>query len=128
MGPSSLIPDPLQMWRKAIAELESRGNEFAGRAMNNAEAASALQQMANLSLAMQQTFEKVFSVYLRQLNLPSRREVVELAERLQRIEGKVDQLLPEARRQPNEPRPARTRKPPSRTEEPKAPARRGRTA
>jgi hypothetical protein len=115
MYPSSFIPDPLDMWRKAIAELEARGNALSSRAMSTAEAATALHQIVKLSLGMQATFEKVLGMYLKQLNLPSRREVVQLAETLQRLEDKLDQLLAaqDGHGADTRTRPARTRKPPA---------------
>ena len=106
----SLIPDPLQMWRKAVASLEGRGNSLANSTMNTGEFASALHQVANMSLGMQQTFEKVLGVYLKNLNLPSRKEVAELAASLQRVEAKLDQLLTAEAREPSGRRPARTRR------------------
>lgn len=118
-----LIPDPLQMWRKAIASLEASGNALANRAMGSDEFSSALHQMANLSLGMQQTFEKVLGTYLKRANLPSRAEVAELAQALQRIEGKLDRLLPAEARPDTATRPARTRVPPARAPEQTAEAR-----
>jgi len=124
---NSLIPDPLQMWRKAIAKLESGGNALANRAMDSSEFSSALHQMANLSLGMQQTFEKVLGTYLKKANLPSRAEIVELAQALQRIESKLDRLLPTEPAPDQRPRPARTRvpagRPPVKADKPAAPAR-----
>ena len=108
----SLLPDPLQMWRKAVATLEGRGNSLANTAMSSGEFASALHQVANVSLGMQQTFEKVLGVYLKNLNLPSRQEIAELAAALQRVEAKLDQLITAEAREPTGPRPARTRRAP----------------
>jgi hypothetical protein len=123
---NSLIPDPLQMWRKAIAKLEAGGNALANRAMDSNEFSSALNQMANLSLGMQQTFEKVLGTYLKKANLPSRAEIVELAQALQRIESKLDRLLPTEVTADQRPRPARTRVPavrlPAKADKPAAPA------
>jgi hypothetical protein len=57
---------------------------------------------------MQQMFEKVIDAYLRRANLPSRKEIAEVAESLRRIEDKLDRLLPA---DAPVPRPARTRRP-----------------
>ena len=108
---TSPIPDPLQIWRQAIAKLEAGGNTLANRAMNSSEFSSALHQMANLSLGMQQTFEKVLGTCLKKANLPSRTEVLQLAEALQRIESKLDGLLPVEARPKAPARPTRTRVP-----------------
>jgi hypothetical protein len=82
----SLIPDPLQMWREA--------------------------QLSTVSGGLQHAFEKAISAYLAKVNLPSRKDVSELAAALQRIEDKLDRLLPASAAMPALPRPARTRRPP----------------
>jgi len=118
----SSIPDPLQLWRKALSSLESSGNTLANQAMNTGDFAAALHQMANLSLGMQQTFEKVLTVYFKQLNLPSRKDIAELAAALQRIEVRLDQLSPRSAAAATQPRPARTRRPEQAAAASKSPA------
>jgi hypothetical protein len=119
---SSLIPDPLKMWRNAISTLESGGNKLANNAMGSGEFASALHQVANASLGMQQTFEKVLGFYLKRLNLPSRKEFNELATVVHRIEAKLDQVLTTEARAPTGARPARTRRPAAPAAQTPAPA------
>jgi hypothetical protein len=111
---SSLFPDPLQMWREAVAQLENDVNSLATGSTKSQEVMRSLHQFSVVSLGMQRMFEKVVGGYLRRANLPSRKEVAELAEALRRIEDKLDRLLP-AQESPGvaTPRPARTRQPPS---------------
>ena len=127
---SSLVPDPLQMFRRAISTLEGKGNSLANRAMKSGEFASALHQVANVSLGMQHLCEKVLGFYLKTLNLPSRREITELAATLHRIEAKLEQLITAEPREPTGQRPARTRRPDeagrAKVVAPKAPAKRAR--
>jgi hypothetical protein len=104
---SSLFPDPLQMWRDALTKFENDANAMATGSMKSPELMRSLQQATAVSAGMQQAFEKVVEGYLRRANMPSRKEVSELAESLQRIEEKLDRLLP----QEAMPRPARTRRP-----------------
>jgi hypothetical protein len=109
---SSLFPDPLQMWRDALTKLEGEVNTLATGSMKSQEVARSLNQFSSVTLGMQQMFEKVVDSYLRRANLPSRKEVAELAESLQRIESKLDRLLPaDAQPAALAPRPARTRRP-----------------
>ncbi|MBS0316775.1 MAG: hypothetical protein JSR49_06590 [Proteobacteria bacterium] len=110
--PSSLFPDPLQMWRDAVTRLENDVNAMATGGMKSQEVARSLNQFSAVSLGMQQAFEKVVEGYLRRANLPSRKEVAELAHTLQRIESKIDRLLPANALDAAAPRPARTRRPP----------------
>jgi hypothetical protein len=109
---SSLFPDPLQMWRDAVTRLENDVNALATDSMKSQEVARSLNQFSAVSLGMQQIFEKVVDGYLRRANLPSRKEVAELAQALERIEAKLDRLLPADALAAPERRPARTRRPP----------------
>lgn len=108
---SSLFPDPLQMWRDAVTRLESEVNALATGSTKSQNVVRSLHQFSSASLGIQQMIEKAIGAYLRSANLPSRKEVAELAEALQRIEHKLDRLLPESDADES-PRPARTRRPP----------------
>jgi hypothetical protein len=110
---SSLFPDPLQMWREAVTRLESDVNSLVTGSTKSEEVMRSLHQFSSISLGMQQMFEKVVGGCLRRANLPSRKEVADLAEALRRVEDKLDRLLP-AQGSPGiaTPRPARTRRPP----------------
>lgn len=107
----SLIPDPLQLWRKALTTLEGSGNAMANKAMGSGDFASALHQVAKASIGMQQTFEKVLALYFRKLDLPSRKEIAELAAALERIEARLDASTGPSGKAPAAPRPPRTRRP-----------------
>jgi hypothetical protein len=108
---TSFLVDPLQMWRDAVTKLESEVNSLATGSTKYDEVVRALHQFSSVSLGMEQVLEKVIGGYLRRANLPSRKEVLELAESLRRIEDKLDRLLP-ADSAPA-PRPPRTRRPSS---------------
>ena len=109
---SSFLVDPLQLWRDAVTKLESEVNSLATGSTKNEQIVSALHQFSSVTLGMEQLLEKVIGGYLRRANLPSRKEVLELAESLRRIEDKVDRLLPaDAVSAAGPPRPPRTRKP-----------------
>jgi len=109
---SSFLVDPLQLWRDAVTKLEGEVNSLATGSTKNEQIVSALHQFSSVTLGMEQLLEKVIGGYLRRANLPSRKEVLELAESLRRIEDKVDRLLPaDAVIASGPPRPPRTRKP-----------------
>jgi hypothetical protein len=109
---SSLIPDPLQMWREALTKLETNVNSLVTGSMDSQEVMRSVHQLSTVSLGLQQAFEKAIGSYLAKVNLPSRKDVSELAAALQRIEDKLDRLLPAGAAAPALPRPARTRRPP----------------
>ena len=109
---SSFLVDPLQLWRDAVTKLEGEVNSLATGSTKNEQIVGALHQFSSVTLGMEQLLEKVIGGYLRRANLPSRKEVLELAESLRRIEDKVDRLLPaDAVIAAGPPRPPRTRKP-----------------
>ena len=112
--------DPLQMWRDAVTKLEGEVNSIATGSTKHEDVVRALHQFSAVSLGMEQVLERVIGGYLRRANLPSRKEVLELAESLRRIEDKVDRLLPPEAAALPAPRPPRTRRPSS-AAEPRAP-------
>lgn len=109
---SSLFPDPLQMWRDALSKLENDVNSMATGSLRSQDVMRAVHQFSNVSMGMEQMLEKALDAYLKRANLPSRKEVAALADALQRIEEKIDRLLP-AEDAAAAPRPSRTRKPPA---------------
>jgi len=116
---SSLIPDPFQMWREALTKLETNVNSLVTGSMDSQEVVRSVHQLSTVSLGLQQAFEKAIGSYLARVNLPSRKDVSDLAAAMQRIEDKLDRLLT-AGSAPAAPRPPRTRRPPP--EEAAAPA------
>lgn len=109
---TSLIPDPFQMWREALTKLEGNVNSLVTGSMDSKELMRSMHQLSTLSLGMQQAFEKAIGSYLAKVNLPSRKDVSELAAALHRVEEKLDRLLP-ATAGETAPRPPRTRRPPA---------------
>lgn len=112
---TSAFPDPFQIWREALSRLESDVNTLATGSLKSQEVLQSLQQFSTVSLNLQQVFEKTLEECLRRTQLPSRKQVSELAVSLRRIEDKLDRLLPPDTSGGSAPRPARTRRPPGTT-------------
>jgi hypothetical protein len=110
---SSSKLDPFEMWRQVVTKLEGGINSMANNSMNSEQFTRALHQFSQVSTGMQQTFEKVLDGYFKALRLPSQKDIAALADKLQRLEDKIDMLLPIEQREPVENRPLRTRKPSS---------------
>jgi len=102
--------DPFDMWRQAVTKLEESMNTLGTQSLKSGEVNGALLQYSQMSTQMQKVMEVMLGKYLKTVNLPSRKEVMELTQTLQRIEDKLDRLMP-ASEQPQVPRPARTRRP-----------------
>lgn len=107
----SLLPDPLHLCREALNRLESGINDYAAQKMDSATFSQALSRYTQVSLGVQFTLEKSLACVLERLDLPSRREVGELAAAVQRVEDKLDLLLCDAAKPVLAPRPPRTRRP-----------------
>lgn len=116
---ATLLTDPLRLLREAVNKLEGELNTLANRKMDSPEFSSVLHRYVQVSIVLQQLFDKALAGTYKRLNLPSRSDIVELTATLQRIEDKLDRVLGAAA--PPGPQPARTRRPPEQAPNP-APA------
>ena len=114
--------DPLALWQKTIGEMEKKLNAFANEAMTSPEFSKLMNNAGGIAAGTQMQFGGFMGKYLLMMNLPSRAQMVDLAERLQTIEGQVNDikaLLQHMQKSsgaphspPGVPRPPRTRRPP----------------
>lgn len=84
--------DPLNLWRDALGQWENRTNQVANQEMKSEDFARATNALLGMSLGLQQALGKANTALLKELNLPSRGELLELGERLQRIEDQLGQI------------------------------------
>ena len=114
--------DPFQVWRDWISQSERQWNSFLNEAMATDEFGQAMGRMMDVYLNMQQNLNEVMGRYFSVLNLPTRTDVLSLANRLAEIEerlmnieqGLQDMAPAEKSRQAKAApvkRPARTKKP-----------------
>lgn len=119
--------DPLDMWREALSNWEGGANSMAGKELSSPEFVRMLHATSTVLMGMQQSMGKANDGLLKALNLPTRADITELGERLQRVESLLEQLVQRsggALAGAVEPAamPARTRKPkPAPAPEPAAP-------
>jgi len=116
--------DPVAMWQNMIGEMEKGFNAFATKAMESPEFSKVVNQVGGVSAGAQKQLSEMMEKYLLAMNLPSRAQMVSMAERLQSIEGQLNEIkamLHQAVRNnsgaaqsghPQAPRPPRTRRPP----------------
>ncbi|MDM0110928.1 hypothetical protein QTI66_02155 [Variovorax sp. J22R133] len=114
-GPAAF--DPLQLWREALSQWETRVNDIAGREMGSPEFARAVHLLSGSAVRMQEAVVKGNAALMKELNLPTRNDLIDIGVRLQRIEEALELLTREKRAaEPAgitpKPMPARTRKPP----------------
>jgi hypothetical protein len=115
--------DPLAPWRDLLSQWEQNVNALANRTMGSDEYSSSMNSAMGATLKMQETMRQFMATYLASANLPSRSEVLGIAERLGGVESRLDRIaallerIAEARpgevpATPPRPRPPRTKSPP----------------
>ena len=115
--------DPVAIWQNMIGEMEKGFNAFANKAMESPEFSKVVNQVGGVSAGAQKQLGDMMEKYLVNMNLPSRAQMVGMAERLQSIEGQLNEikaLLHQMNKNsaapdggyPAAPKPPRTRRPP----------------
>ena len=84
--------DPVAMWQNMIGEMEKGFNSLANQTMSSPEFSKAMNQAGNASAGAQKQFGDLMEKYLLNMNLPSRAQMVGMAERLQNIEGQLNEI------------------------------------
>jgi hypothetical protein len=113
--------EPVAIWHTMIGEMEKGFNSFATRAMESPEFSKVVNQVGGVSAGAQKQFGEMMEKYLVGMNLPSRAQMVGMAERLQGIEDQLNEikgLLQQSNAAarggyPSPPKPPRTKRPPS---------------
>jgi len=119
--------DPAAMWQNMIGEMEKGFNSFANQAMASPEFSKVMNQVGGVTAGAQKQLGEMMEKYLVSMNLPSRAQMVSMAERIQGIEGQLNEikamlhqihhnsLAPEGGH--GTPRPPRTKRPASEGEQ-----------
>jgi hypothetical protein len=116
--------DPVAIWQNMLGEMEKGFNSFANQAMASPEFSKVVNQVGGVSAGAQKQLGELMEKYLVGMNLPSRAQMVSMAERLQSIEGQLNEikaLLYQVQQGSGAPaggpaaapRPPRTKRPPS---------------
>ena len=115
--------DPAVIWQTMIGEMEKGFNSFANQAMTSPEFSKVMNQVGGVSAGAQKQLGELMEKYLLAMNLPSRAQMVGMAERIQAIEGQLNEikaLLHQVHHNSLAPdgglgasRPPRTKRPPS---------------
>jgi hypothetical protein len=115
--------DPVALWQNMIGEMEKGFNAFANQAMASPQFSKVINQVGGTTAGAQKQLSELMEKYLVSMNLPSRAQMVNMAERLQSIETQLNEIkaiLHQVhgntaafnRGSPATPRPPRTRRPP----------------
>ena len=84
--------DPLALWQKMMGEMEKGYNAFANQAMSSPEFSKAMNQASGATAGAQKQFAELVEKYLLNMNLPSRAQMIGVAERLQNIETQLNEI------------------------------------
>jgi hypothetical protein len=120
--------DPAAIWQAMMGEMEKGFNSFANQAMTSPEFSRAMNQVGGATAGAQKQLGDLMEKYLLAMNLPSRAQMVGMAERIQAIEGQLNEikaLLQQVHHNSLAPeggygataRPPRTKRPPSEGEQ-----------
>jgi|SRR5580692_7507792 SMC interacting uncharacterized protein involved in chromosome segregation len=113
--------DPVAIWQNMIGEMEKGFNAFANRAMESPEFSKMVNQVGGVTAGAHKQLGDLMEKYLVGMNLPSRAQMANLAERLQSIEGQLNEIKALLQLNnpaapgggyPAAPKPPRTRRPP----------------
>jgi hypothetical protein len=113
--------DPLALWQKMMGEMEKGYNAFANQAMSSPEFSKAMNQASGATAGAQKQFAEFMEKYLLNMNLPSRAQMIGMAERLQNIETQLNEIKALLQQMNagtsassiGTPRPPRTKRPPA---------------
>lgn len=115
--------DPAAIWQAMIGEMEKGFNSFANQAMASPEFSKVMNQVGGATAGAQKQLGEMMEKYLLTMNLPSRAQMMGMAERIQAIEGQLNEikaLLHQVHHNSLAPeggygasRPPRTKRPPS---------------
>jgi len=113
--------DPTEMFREWVTQWERAVDSFSNQLMGTDDFSRAVNSVQNTQLQLQKVFAEMMARHLANLNMPSKQDVMELAEamqsldtRLARIETRLENLSGtiESTRSGKPATPPRTKRPP----------------
>jgi hypothetical protein len=115
--------DPVAIWHNLLGEMEKGFNTFANQAMASPEFSKVVNQVGGASAGAQKQLGELMEKYLTSMNLPSRAQLADFGERLQAIEGQLNEITALLRQVHSNtgaagagggaPKPPRTKRPPA---------------
>ena len=84
--------DPAVMWQNFLGDVEKGFNSLANQTMGSGEFSRAMNQLTGTSVGAQKALGDVMERYLVGVNLPSRAQMENVGERLQAIEGQLNEI------------------------------------
>lgn len=113
---SSTTDDPFEVWRQYLNKAERDWNSYFNDVMGSDAFSQVMGTWMTSLLTAQKTLGETFERHLAGINIPTRSDVVEIGERLTRIEDRLRRIEAATTRpaeRPRRPTPPRTRTPPA---------------
>jgi hypothetical protein len=92
MADNDKTPDPMALWRDMLSQWETNVNALANKTMASDEFSSSMHSSMGGMLKLQDTMKQFMATYLANANLPSRAEVLAIAERIGGVEARLDRM------------------------------------
>lgn len=86
-------PDPLTLWRDWAQQAEEQWNQALNQIMGTEAFAATMGRSMEVMLSMQSRLAQQFEATLKAWNLPTRSDLVAIAERLTEVEERLDRLV-----------------------------------
>ncbi len=84
--------DPVALWQHMIGEMEKGFNAFANQAIASPQFSKVANQVGGVAAGAQKQLGDLMEKYLLGMNLPSRTQMVGMAERLASIEAQLNEI------------------------------------
>jgi hypothetical protein len=84
--------DPAVIWQTMMGEMEKGFNSFGNQLMASPEFSKMMNQAGGAAAGVQKQLGEMMEKYLLAMNLPSRAQMVGMAERIQSIEGQLNEI------------------------------------
>ena len=84
--------DPAVIWQTMIGEMEKGFNSFGNQLMSSPEFSKVMNQAGSAAAGAQKQLGELMEKYLLAMNLPSRAQLVGMAERLQSMENQLNEI------------------------------------
>src|SRR5215469_12838885 len=89
---SDKITDPVVLWQKMLGEMEKGFNSLANQALASPQFSKAMNQAGGVTAGAHKQLGELMEKYFISMNMPSRSQMVGIAERLQTIEGQLGEI------------------------------------
>src|ERR1700690_4116264 len=84
--------DPVALWQTMIGEMEKGFNAFANQAMASPQFSKVVNQVGGATAGAQRQLGDLMEKYLVSMNMPSRAQMIGMAERLATIEAQLNEI------------------------------------